>query len=388
MNEQIKNLTDSIQKLNTKDFGIYFFTIDSKGNPNAGVANIYEHVKTLRELGFNAQILHEKNDYKLYPTDPDPQRPEQNYMSIAEWLGYEYTQLPHISIESKQLNVNGADFVVIPEAFASIMKEVKNFPCKRIVFLQSYEYVFETLEMGETWASFGINEVVTTTQTQKNYIDSLFTGLNTQIVPVTISDTFKTTTTPKEPTVAVSVRDPREMLKLIKAFYTKYPHYKFVSFRDMRGMSKTDFAQALSKCFTSIWIDDISGFGTFPLESMKTETIVIGKIPRMVPEWMGTTDQNGNINLNENGVWTSNINALHDVLATMVGLYLEDSLPQSIIDGMKEYSTKYTSEETKTAITEVYTNIFNRRIEELTFILKQTEEKLSTETQELTEETK
>jgi hypothetical protein len=121
---------------------------------------------------------------------------------------------------------------------------------------------------------------------------------------------------------------------------------------------------------------------------MKTETIVIGKIPRMVPEWMGTTDQNGNINLNENGVWTSNINALHDVLATMVGLYLEDSLPQSIIDTMKEYSTKYTSEETKTAITEVYTNIFNRRIEELTFILKQTEEKLSTETQELTEETK
>ena len=108
----------------------------------------------------------------------------------------------------------------------------------------------------------------------------------------------------------------------------------------------------------------------------------------MVPEWMGVSDQNGNINLNENGVWTSNINALHDVLATMVGLYLEDSLPQSIINGMKEYSTKYTSEETKAGVIEVYTNIFKRRTDELNFILKQTEEKLSTEKQELTEETK
>ena len=65
MSEQIKNLEGAIGKLNNKDFGIYFFVIDTKGNPTAGVANIYEHVKVLRKLGYNAQILHDKNDYKL-----------------------------------------------------------------------------------------------------------------------------------------------------------------------------------------------------------------------------------------------------------------------------------------------------------------------------------
>ncbi len=58
MSETINNIDKIIEKITTKDFGLYFFTLDTKGNPTAGVANIYEHVKILRELGFNAQILH------------------------------------------------------------------------------------------------------------------------------------------------------------------------------------------------------------------------------------------------------------------------------------------------------------------------------------------
>ena len=138
MSEQINAINESIEKITNKDFGLYFFTLDTKGNPTAGVANIYEHVKILRDLGFNASILHDKNDYKL--------REDENGMGIAEWLGEEYANLPHISIESQQLQVGPADFVIIPEAFASVMKQTAKFPCKRIVLLQSYEYIFEMLE--------------------------------------------------------------------------------------------------------------------------------------------------------------------------------------------------------------------------------------------------
>jgi len=87
MSEQINAINESIKKITEKDFGIYFFTLDTKGNPTAGVATIYEHVKLLRELGFNAQILHDKNDYKL--------REDESGMGIAEWLGEEYANLPH-----------------------------------------------------------------------------------------------------------------------------------------------------------------------------------------------------------------------------------------------------------------------------------------------------
>lgn len=368
MSEQLEKIKQSIEKINNKDFGIYFFTIDTKGNPTAGVATIYEHVKKLRELGYNAQILHDKNDYKL--------REDAEGMGIAEWLGEEYASLPHVSIESQQLQVGPSDFVIIPEAFASIMKQTVNFPCKRIVFLQSYEYIFEMLEIGEGWEQFNIRDVITTNENLKNYVNSTFRGLNTDIIPIGIPEYFNSNDLkPKIPTVSMVSRDKRELLKIVKIFYQKYPHYRFVTFRDMSGLPREMFAKELQKSFMSVWIDELSSFGTFPLESMKCDTPVVGKIPRMVPEWMGSVDEVGNLNLNDNGVWTSNLNSIPDIVATMVGLYLEDSLPENVINGMEEWKNKYNTEDFEKTLSEVYDTIFKRRVVELTTTLEQLEQK-------------
>jgi hypothetical protein len=367
MSEQLEKIKESIEKIGNKDFGIYFFTIDTKGNPTAGVATIYEHVKKLRELGYNANILHDKNDYKL--------REDEEGMGIAEWLGEEYANLPHVSIESQKLQVGPSDFVVIPEAFASIIKQTVSFPCKRIVFLQSYEYIFEMLEIGEGWEQFGITDVITTNKSLSEYAQSVFRGLRTDIIPVGIPEYFKNSTEPKIPTIAMSARDKRELLKIVKIFYQKYPHYRFVTFRDMSGLPREMFAKELSKSFVSVWIDELSSFGTFPLESMRTKTPVIGKIPRMVPEWMGSVDQKGNLNLNDNGIWTPNLNSIPDIIATMVGLYLEDAIPENILNGMSEWENKYSTEESDIILSEVYKNIFDRRIVELQHTYDQIKQK-------------
>lgn len=367
MSEQLENIKNSIEKIKSKNFGIYFFTIDTKGNPVAGVATIYEHVKKLRDLGYNAYILHDKNDYKL--------REDENGMGIAEWLGEEYATLPHVSIESQQLQVGPADFVVIPEAFASLIKQTVNFPSKRIVLLQSYEYIFEMLEIGEGWEQFGIKDVITTNNSLSEYVNTIFKGLSTEIIPIGIPEYFTNSTKPKVPTIAMSARDKRELLKIVKIFYQKYPHYRFVTFRDMSGLPRKEFAKELGQSFLSVWVDELSSFGTFPIESMKCGTPVIGKIPRMVPEWMGTIDQNGTLNLNDNGIWTANLNAIPDIIATMVGLYLEDALPENILTGMKEYETKYTTEEFETTLKEVYERTFSNRVLELEGLYEQVKEK-------------
>lgn len=365
MSEQLENIKNSIEKIKNKDFGIYFFTLDTKGNPTAGVATIYEHVKKLRDLGYNAQILHDKNDYKL--------REDEEGMGIAEWLGEEYATLPHVSIESQQLQVGPQDFVIIPEAFASVMKQTKDFPCKRVVFLQAYEYIFEMLEIGEGWEQFNIRDVITTNKNLSDYARSIFRGINVEEIPVGIPEYFTNSDKPKVPTIAMSARDKRELLKIVKIFYQKYPHYRFVTFRDMSGLPRKDFAKQLGESFVSVWLDELSGFGTFPLESMKCDTPVIGKIPRMVPEWMGTVDENGNLNLNDNGIWTANLNSIPDVVATMVGLYLEDALPENILNGMKEYKDMYSVENSDKVLNEVYERLFAKRIVELQTTLEQIE---------------
>ena len=367
MSEQLENLKNSIKKIKDKDFGIYFFTLDTKGNPTAGVATIYEHVKKLRELGYNAQILHDKDDYKF--------RENEDGIGLAEWLGDEYAELPHISIESQKLQVGPQDFVIIPEAFASVMKQTKDFPCKRVIFLQAYEYIFEMLEIGEGWEQFNIRDVITTNKNLTEYVRSVFRGTFTEEIPLAIPEYFKDSDKPKVPTIAMSARDKRELLKIVKIFYQKYPHYRFVTFRDMSGLPRKDFADELSKSFLSVWIDELSSFGTFPIESMKCNTPVIGKIPRMVPEWMGSVDENGNLNLNDNGIWTANLNSIPDVIATMVGLYLEDALPENIMNGMEEYKNKYDVETFEKTLSEVYGRLFDRRIVEFEMMCKNLEEK-------------
>lgn len=370
--EQIKAL---LSKIDNKDFAFYFFTLDTLGNPVAGVANIYEHVKVLNELGYKAFIMHEKNNYKLHG--------DETSMGISDWLGAEYAELPHISIEGQQLNVTPSDYIIIPEIFANIMDQVKQFPCKKIVFSQAYDYLLELLPLGKRWhMDYGFGDVITTSQKQADYITSLFPGMTSHIVPVGISDYFKPSDKPKTPVVAILTREHGDAKKIANSFYLQYPIYKFVTFKELRGIPKEQFAEELGKACLAVWIDDRSGFGTFPLEAMQSDTPVIGKIPNMIPEWMEEVDENDNgiVTLKNNGVWTNTTLNIAELVGTYMKVWLEDSVPTDLIEGMKETKGKYTMENQRAIIGDVYSKIVATRREEVAKMLAPKEEPKTEET--------
>ena len=356
--EQLAQVKTVLENLENKDFNLYFFTLDTKGNPTAGIANIYEHVKLLNELGFKASILHEKNDYKIIGDE------ESN--GVCDWLGEGYADLPHISIESQTLNVSPADFIIIPEIFANIMDQVKAFPCKKIVLSQSYDYLLELLPIGKRWnADYGFNDVITTSEKQAIYLSNLFPSLNTHIVPVSIPSYFKTSEKPKMPIIALHTRNQGEASKIAKAFYLQYPIYKWITFKELRGLSRENFANELGKACLAVWVDDASGFGTFPLEAIECNTPVIGKMPNLIPEWMETVDENGNATIKNNGVWTNTTLNIPELIATYVKVWLEDSVPTDLVEGIKESQGQYTSEKQKETIENVYNGIIENRKTEI-----------------------
>jgi hypothetical protein len=367
-NEQVQKqqIEELLSKIDNKDFGLYFFTLDTKGNPTAGIANIYEHVKVLNELGYKAHILHEKNDYKL--------RGNQEGMGLVDWLGEEYGELPHISIESQQLNVGPQDFIIIPEIFSNVMEQVKKFPCKKIVFSQSYDYLLELLPLGRRWTDYGFNDVITTSEKQADYVKSLFPSLNSYVVPVGIPDYFVTSDKPKVPVVAISAREQGVAAKIAKMFYLKYPLYKWITFKELRGLPRRQFADELGKACLAIWIDDSSGFGTFPLEAMQCDTPVIGKMPNMIPEWMEEIDEAGNGKIKNNGVWTNTHLNIPELINTFMKVWLEDNMPEDLMQGIEDSKNGYTMDMQKSAIETVYGNIFENRKAELNNVLKQIEE--------------
>ena len=353
--EILEQLKTDIQKLKTKDFNIYFFTMDTKGTPTAGVANVYEHVKILTDLGYNTHILHEKNDYT----------------KVGKWLGQEFDTLSHVSIEGGNLRVSATDFVIVPEIFANVLEQIKGLPCKKVVMSQAYDYIFEMLEPGKNWLDYNVFDVITTSDVQKEYITNLFNNpkLEVGVTKIGITDVFKKSEEPRKPIVTIYTREQRDTSKLFKTFYLKYPHLKWISFRDLRGLPRETFANQLSEACVSVWVDDVSGFGTFPLESMKCGVPVIGKVPNLVPEWM--TDKNG--------MWTNNINNIVDILGNYIQAWLEDLEPKEVYQEMEETVKTYTTENQTTSIETYFNTLTEKYVTQLEEDLKTREELITTE---------
>lgn len=304
--ETILKVEKSIQNLNEKKSRIYFLVQDTKGNARAGVRYIYQLAKTLVESGFNAIILHEKNDYE----------------GVSSWLGEGYSEIPHESIENQNLQISPEDYVVIPELYGHVLEQLSQIPSGKIVLCQAYDHMLETLQPGTNWSQYGFLKAITTSNEQKEYVEGIMKNVTFDIIPPLISEVFVQKDKPSKPIVSIHTRDQRDTMKIIKTFYLKYPQFRWITFRDMRGISEVQFAEYLRDSFVSVWVDDTSGFGTFPLESMASKTPVIGKVPNIKPSWM--TD--------DNGIWTFNTNEIVDIIADFIQNWLEDNISEKLYE--------------------------------------------------------
>jgi len=334
MNEEtILKVEQSVKNLTDKSHRIYFLVQDTKGNAKAGVRMIYDIALTLKNQGFNTIIMHEKNDYK----------------GVSSWMGDDYMEIPHVSIEAQELKVSPEDFIIIPEIYGHVMEQVSKLSCAKVVLCQAYDHMLETLQPGTSWNSHGFMKCITTNEKQKEYISSIMGNVSFDLIEPYINDNFTSKELPSKPIVSIHTREQRDTMKIIKSFYLKYPQYRWITFRDMRGLSQKEFGEYLRDSFVSVWVDDASGFGTFPLESMISKTPVIGKVPNMKPEWM--TD--------ENGVWTYEFNNIHDILAEFIQNWLEDNINTELYEKGIETASKYTNkskfEETVVKLFDDYT---------------------------------
>lgn len=328
--EKLAKLEKSIENLKSKKSRIYFLAQDTKGNAKASVAYIYRMAKSLSDAGFNSIILHEKNDY----------------MGVSLWLGDEYSNLPHKSIEGQNLEISPEDFIVIPELYGFVMNQITNLPCGKIVLCQAYDHMLETLQPGVTWGQVGFHKCITTSEKQKEFILNVMRGISVDVIPPYISDNFQPQKFPSKPIIAVHSREQRDTTNLIKSFYLKFPQYRWITFKDMRGLTEVEFSKALQDCFLSVWIDETSAYGTFPLESMKVGIPVLGLVPNLVPDWMNES----------NGLWINNKTQIVDFVADFLQNWLEDNISDEMIEGMK---TTISNEKTKQEFEQLVVDTFS-----------------------------
>lgn len=378
----------SISKLKNNEFKICFYC-PPVNFASGGVGTLLRLAKSLHDTGMNVKMVYEprvdqRASYEESMRESQKQK-KQIQIEVYEkfdpsWVDFSLEGLEIVPLGDKEitfndkdktkvkaqpLSVSPEDFLIIPEGFPDVMSKTVQVACKRIVLAQSWFYVLNAMQPGQTWQHFGIKDVVSVSDAITEYLNSIMPGLSIKNMKQGIDrKTFKVPekSSSKFPMVAFSAnRGHENKLKtynIIKTFYAFYPHLKWVRFIELANMNRAEFAEKLSSCAFSLYTDDIAGFGTMPLESLACGTHVVGWASFGGKEYMNEN----------NGFWTNNgeIFQTAEVLGVAIDKWLNGELDNEEIQKNYENTlSKYTVEGEKTQFLNIINEYKNERINEL-----------------------
>ncbi len=357
----LKVVEENIQKMESKSFNVFFFVIDTKGNPSGSLEYIYRTALTLKDLGYNVSMLHQ----------------EEEFVGVRDWLGDAAADLPHHNIEKENVEISACDFLFIPDILSSVMSQTKTLPCKRVIILQNHSFLADFMPVGVTPFDMNINEMVVTTSALKDIADEYFPGIKTHVVRPMINPVFRNNDTPKKLIINVVSRSQDDISRIVKPFYWKYPVYKWVSFRDLRGVTQEVFADALREGAITVWMDSVTDFGYSALEAAKSGSIVIARVPDTPTDWTFVKEEDeerkeASNSLNPAFIWFDDIRRVPDMVASIVRTWTLDKIPQDLYNSLAKAADNYTYDQHKDDVEKEYTKgLFEKRLSDFKEVLAQ-----------------
>lgn len=340
--EMLRIVNENISKLSNKEYTLYFYVLDTKGNPSYPLEYIYKTALILSKRGHKVVMLHE----------------EPEFVGVSDWLGEEYSNLPHMNVNTDNVEVSPSDFIFIPDIFANVMLQTKKLPCKRVVIVQNYENICEFMPISQTFESLGIIDVIATSNKNVEGVKSYFPNVRTHVVPPSIMPVFRENNEPRKLLINILAREQSDANKIVKPFYWRNPAYRWVSFVDLRGLSKEALAEALRESAITLWVDDKTDFGVSLLEAINCGGVVIGKLPENIQEWMAKDD-----NPTEGVLWVNNLEEMVNALPNVINCWLHDTVPSDVYEKQKQLRDLFTDKIQELEIIETYEkNIINRRL--------------------------
>lgn len=352
----IENINKEISKIDKKENRIYFFVIDTKGVPSGSLEYIYNLALMLKDEGYDVSMLHT----------------EDEFVGVESWLGERYASLPHYNVNKDEMGTSPSDLLFIPDIFSQVMNQTKNLPCKRVAILQNYDYVVEQMPYAAQWGDFGILEGITNSTYQAAELNESFPYVKLTKVTPFISKIFGSTDEPKKMVVNIVSKDQSNIKKIVKPFYWKYPMFRWVSFKELRDLSKVEFAKALRENAITIVVDEDASFGYTALEAMKSGAITMCKVPTTELDWATTDDDS----LPNCCVWFSDYDTLHKQIASVVRSWITDKVPTVLAEEAKKVYDKYSEEElTKKEIVDFTVGVLTKRKKEMEDLITQIKNK-------------
>ena len=339
----IGNIEKEIAKIKNKENRLFFFVIDTKGVASGSLEYIYNLALIMKKQGYDVSMLHT----------------EDEFVGVESWLGEEYSSLPHFNVNKGEVGTSPSDVLFIPDIYAQVMNQTKNLPCKRVAILQNYDYVVEQMPYAAQWGDFGIMEGITNSHYQAAELNEVFPYVKLKKVTPYISKIFGNTIAPKKMVINVISKDQSDIKKIVKPFYWKYPFFKWVSFKELRNLSKEDFAKELREGAVTVIVDETASFMYSALESMKSGSITMVKVPNTTLDWANGEE------LPNCCVWFNDYDTLHKQIASVVRSWITDKVPPVLTEETKKVLSNFSEEKTKAEILEYVTDVLGKRKKEM-----------------------
>lgn len=376
-NELVESVINKVRNNESK----YYFYCPPLNGPSGGIGVLIKLAKVLKDAGYDSKIVFEpRQDQKA---SYEESRKQNKEIAVFEkfnptWLDFDYSKLDFIPLGDKKilyndgekqeciaLNINPEDFFIIPEGFPNIMKKTAQVACKKIVLAQSWIYILNSLNTGESWQGFGVYDVISISDAITEYLHVVMPGLKIKNLSQSINrETFNVPAkkSSKYPMVGfMGSRGQENQMKtfnIIKTFQAFYPHLRWVRFIQLSGLSRKDFAERVASCAFVLYTDDVAGFGTLPLEAMASGTHVVGWNSYGGKEYVAP----------DNGFWTVNGDILQtaEMLGVAIDKWLNGEMDTNEIQESYEKTLeRYTENGEKEALLNIINQYKNERINEL-----------------------
>jgi glycosyltransferase involved in cell wall biosynthesis len=381
-------IDSSIAKLQNNDFRVYFYC-PPVNFASGGMGTLLRLAKNLKEDGFNVKLVYQprldqRASYEDSMRESQKQK-KQVQINVFEkfeptWMDFDLDGIEIIPLGEGEITFNDQnrtkaqaqalavlpeDLLIIPEGFPDVMQKTMQTACKRIVLAQSWFYVLNAMQPGQTWQHFGIQDVVSVSDAITEYLGSIMPGLKVKNVKQGINrELFKVPekVSKKAPVIVYSANRGQEnklkTINLIKTFYMFYPHLRWIRFVELADMSREEFADRVASSAFALYTDDIAGFGTLPLEAMACGTHVVGWASFGGKEYMNEN----------NGFWTNNgdIFQTAELLGIAVDKWLNGELDNPTVqEAYEETLSHYTLEGERSQFLNVINEYKKERINEL-----------------------